>query len=128
MKIDRKKNRITLLRSVLLPAVVLSITLFVLWFVHSPAQVIESNYEQVQQEAERGGYQLIDADSLWKIYDTTPKNILLVDTRQGWEHRAGHIEGSLNFSMEPTWRDRWQKKRSLEHFLGSDKDQILIFY
>ena len=128
MKIDRKKNRITLLRSVLLPAVVLSTTLLVLWFVHSPAQVTESSYEQVQQEAERGGYQLIDAESLWKLYDTTPKNILLVDTRQEWEHRAGHIEGSLNFSMEPTWRDRWQKERSLERFLGSNRDHILIFY
>jgi rhodanese-related sulfurtransferase len=125
---DRKKNRITLIRSVLLPAVVLSTTLLVLWSINRPVQVIESSYEQVQQEAERGGYRLLDAESLWKLYETTPKNILLIDTRQEWEHRAGHIEGSLNFSMEPTWRDRWQKERSLERFLGPDKDPILVFY
>ena len=128
MNIDRKKDRITQIRSVLLPSVVLLITLFVLWSVNRPAQIIESSYEQVQQEAESGGYQLIDAESLWTLYETIPKNILLIDTRQEWEHRAGHIEGSLNFSMEPTWRDRWQKKRSLERFLGSDKDHILVFY
>ena len=128
MNISKKKDRITLIRSALLPAVVLSITLLALWSVNRPVQVIESSYEQVQQEAEGGGYQLIDANSLWELYETTPKNILLIDTRQEWEHRAGHIEGSLNFSMEPTWRDRWQKKKSLERFLGPDKNQILVFY
>ena len=128
MNLNRKKNRSTLIRSVLLPAVVLSTTLLVLWSINRPAQVIESSYEQVQQEAERSGYRLINAESLWKLHEATPKNILLIDTRQEWEHRAGHIEGSLNFSMEPTWRDRWQKKTSLERFLGPDKDHILVFY
>ena len=128
MNIDRKKNHSTRIRSVLLPAVVLSTTLLVLWSINRPAQVIESSYEQVQQEAERGGYRLISAESLWKLHEATPKNILLIDTRQEWEHRAGHIEGSLNFPMEPTWRDRWQKKTSLERFIGPDKDHILVFY
>ena len=125
---DRKNAAISLIRSIILPAIVLSATIFVLWSLHRPAQVIDSSYEQVQQEAERGGYRLIDAESLWKLFETNRENILLVDTRQEWEHRAGHIDGSLNFSMETTWRARWQKKRSLERLLGPDRNKNLVFY
>ena len=84
--------------------------------------------EQVRLEAERGSYQLIDLDSLWKMYQSNPDGMLLVDTRQEWEHRAGHIEGSINFPIEPTWRDRWQRRGDLKVLLGPEKNRPIIFY
>ncbi|MDF1578038.1 MAG: rhodanese-like domain-containing protein [Desulfurivibrionaceae bacterium] len=56
----------------------------------------------VRQEAERGGYRLITTDDLWNLVQQDPDGVLLVDTRQDWEYAAGHIEGAVNFSMEPT--------------------------
>ena len=115
-------------RAILLPVASVSVTFLVLWGINRPVPVAQSSMEQVQHEAERGGYRLIDGESLWKLYETDRDNILLVDVRQEWEHRAGHIVGSLHFSLEPTWWARWQKKRALEHLLGPDKDKILVFY
>jgi rhodanese-related sulfurtransferase len=54
--------------------------------------------------------------------------MLLVDTRQEWEYRTGHIKGALNFPMEPTWMSRWRNKGALENFLGPDKERYLVFY
>jgi rhodanese-related sulfurtransferase len=52
----------------------------------------------------------------------------MVDTRQEWEYRTGHIKGALNFPMEPTGWARWRKKGALSKFLGPDKNQLIVFY
>ena len=82
----------------------------------------------VRQEAERGGYRLIDVDTLWELYQGKADGILLVDTRQDWEYRSGYIKGARHFSMEPTWFSRLIERNALAQLLGSDKDRILIFY
>lgn len=82
----------------------------------------------VQQEAERGKYQLIDAETLWDLYQDDTKNILLIDTRQEWEYRTGHITEAISFSMEPTWFDRLIQRHALAQVLGPDKELILVFY
>jgi hypothetical protein len=82
----------------------------------------------VQQEAERGKYQLINADDLWELYQDTSKNGLLIDTRQDWEYRTGHIVNAIHFSMEPTWFSRLIQRHALAQKLGPDKNQILVFY
>ena len=56
------------------------------------------------------------------------EKILLVDTRQEWEHRAGHIAESVNFPLEPTWWAGWQKKGDLKTFLGPDKEKPIVFF
>jgi len=116
------------IRSTLLPLVAVSSTLLILWYVHRPVQVVQSNMPQVQQEAKRGDYRLIDAETLWKQYQSNRDKIRMVDTRQQWEHFAGHIKGSSNFPLEPTWWARWQKKGELKAFLGADKEKIIVFY
>lgn len=117
-----------IVRSVLLPAVIVSIALLGVWKAHRPAPAAQSDMEQVRQEAERGAYRLIDIEALGQLYHTDRKKLLLVDTRQEWEYRAGHIEGSVNFPMEPTSWARWKKKGDLETFLGPDRNQTIIFY
>lgn len=115
-------------RSILLPGIAVPITVLVLWYANLPVPIVASNMAQVEQEAENGGYRLIDADALYKLYRSNKKKILLVDTRQEWEHRSGYIAESVNFPLEPTWWARWQKKRDLKALLGPDKKKTFIFY
>ncbi len=84
--------------------------------------------EQVQQEAKRGKYRLIDGDTLWELYQDSSKNLMLIDTRQEWEFRTGHIANAVHFSMEPTWFARISQRAVLGQALGADKDRTLVFY
>lgn len=100
----------------------------VLWYEnHTPAPK-EATWEDVVAEAKQGGYRLISTEELYEHYRKDPQSILLVDTRQEWEYRTGHIKGALNFSMEPTWMARWTQKGELEKSLGPDKNRFLVFY
>jgi rhodanese-related sulfurtransferase len=84
--------------------------------------------EDLLAEADRGGYRLIDLQELRALYEHDSGNLLLVDTRQEWEYRSGHIQGSALFPMEPTWWERYSKKGELGTLLGSDKDRSIVFY
>ena len=119
---------VRLIRNFLLPGIAVTLTLVALWYSHLPSPVAVSNIAQVKQEGESGGYQLIDVKALWSLYQSNQKKILLVDTRQEWEYRAGHIAGSVNFPIEPTWWGRWQKKKELKAFLGPDREKSIVFY
>lgn len=115
-------------RFILLPVVAVSMTALMLWHSQLPSPPPDSSIEQVRKEALRGGYRLIDTDKLWDWYQTDADSVLLVDTRQEWEYRTGHIKGALNFSMEPTWWARWRARGALENLLGDDKDRSIVFY
>ena len=116
------------IRIFLIPSIALAVTLLALWYSHLPVPVVASNMAQVQQEAESGGYRLMNVEVLSKLYESNREKILLVDTRQEWEHRAGHIAESVHFSIEPTWWARWQKKGALKAFLGPDREKSIVFY
>lgn len=116
------------MRFFLIPCIAVAAILLALWYSHMPAPIVASDLSQVQQEAENSGYRLIDLDTLSKLYQSGRDKILLVDTRQGWEHRAGHIAGSVNFPIEPSWWARWQAKRTLKTLLGPDKEKTIVFY
>ena len=84
--------------------------------------------EMVRHEAERGKYRLLDIDGLWKLYRDPGQELLLVDTRQDWEYRTGHIKGAIHFSMESSWFARLIQRHPLAETLGEDKERILVFY
>ena len=88
----------------------------------------ENQSAPVQEEARKGGYQLIDMDALWQLYQNENDNLVLVDTGQEWEYHAGYIPGALNFPFEPTWLSRLTNRGVLEQFLGPDKNKIFVFY
>ena len=88
----------------------------------------QAAWKDIVVEAQMGGYQLIKAEELWKRLQEEPESILLVDTRQDWEYRSGHIAGASVFPMEPTWWSRWRKQGALERFLGPDKTKTIVFY
>ena len=115
-------------RTTLLALAAVVLTLGALWYVNRPVVVQEATKAQVQAEADRGGYRLINTEELAKLYQQPPANFLLVDTRQDWEYRSGHIKGAVNFPMEPTWWSRWRSQGRMASLLGPDKDRLVVFY
>ena len=115
-------------RKTLLIFLAISITAGALWFTSRSVTPKKATWEDVQAEAKRGGYHIIHAETLWEQYSKSTDGLFLVDTRQEWEYRTGHIKGALNFPMEPTWLSRWRKKDALAAFLGPDKDRFIVFY
>jgi rhodanese-related sulfurtransferase len=77
---------------------------------------------------ELSGYRLIDTAALAKIYQQPPANFLLVDTRQDWEYRSGHMTSAVNFPIDPTWWGRFRAQGRLATLLGPDKDRLVVFY
>ena len=108
--------------------VAVAVTVGTLWFQNRPAAPKKAVWGDVVTEAERGGYRLIRTEELREKYSEDPQGLLLVDTRQEWEYRTGHIKGALNFPIEPTWLSRWRKSSDLKTFLGPDKNRLVVFY
>jgi hypothetical protein len=118
-----------IIRSFLLPLVAIAATALLLWVDQKPSDPVPaSGMAEVVKGAKSGGYRLVDIDTLWDWYQNRPETTLLVDTRQEWEYRAGTIEGSLHFSMEPTRWAQWTRKGDLAELLGEDKSQTIVFY
>ncbi len=115
-------------RKTLLAFVAIAITAGALWFTNHSVTPKEGTWEDIQAEAKLGGYHIINTEELWNRYNKSLDKLFLVDTRQEWEYRTGHIKGALNFPMEPTWLSRWRKKGVLEAFLRSDKDRFIVIY
>ncbi len=115
-------------RTSLLALAAIAITIGLLWFTNRSVAPKKATLEDVIAEAQSGGYQLINTDALEKVYRENHKDLLLVDTRQEWEYRSGHIKGAVNFPMEPTWFARWKKKDALKTLLGSDKNRFIVFF
>jgi hypothetical protein len=105
-----------------------ALTLSVLWYLNRPIIVKEATWEDVKAEAQSGGYRLITTEELAQRYRQDAGKLLLVDTRQDWEYRTGHIQGAVNFPIEPTAWGRWRSERALSNFLGPDKDRLIVFY
>ena len=107
---------------------VICLTISALWFTNRVVTPKDASWEDVVLESKAGAYQLIKTDDLREKQTEDPDKLLIVDTRQEWEFRTGHIKHAVNFPMEPTWLSRWQKKAALEKFLGPNKDLNIVFY
>jgi 3-mercaptopyruvate sulfurtransferase SseA len=114
--------------SCLLPLSAIVLTVVSVWYAQRPAAPKQAGWDEVTAEAAAGGYRIITTEALAEKYRRDPSALLLIDTRQEWEYRTGHIQGALNFPMEPTAWARWRKAADLERFLGPDKARTLVFY
>jgi hypothetical protein len=115
-------------RSIIMAMVAVVMVTGVLWFTSRAVTPKEAAWADILTEAKNGGYGVIKTQDLWERYQKDSKSILLVDTRQEWEYRTGHIKGAVNFPVEPTWWSRWRKEKPLEAFLGPDKNRLIVFY
>ena len=104
------------------------ITVGAVWLTNRAVTPGDATWDDVLAEAKAGGYKVITTQELSDRFQKDAKSLLLVDTRQGWEYRTGHLKGALNFPVEPSWWSRWRKASALETFLGPNKDRTVIFY
>lgn len=104
------------------------LTVGALWLTNRAVTPRQATWDDVLAEGKAGGYRIITTDELSERYKKDPKALFLVDTRQEWEYRTGHLNGAVNFPIEPTSWSRWRKASALESFLGPDKDRNIIFY
>jgi hypothetical protein len=112
----------------LLALVAAVLTLSVLWYLNRPITVKEATWEDVKAEAQNGGYRLITTEELAQRYRQDTGKLLLVDTRQDWEYRSGHIQGAVNLPLEPTAWSRWRSQGRTAGLLGPDRNRLVIFY
>ena len=82
-------------RFMVVAAAVLAV-IVALWFTNRAVTPKDATPEDIRAEARAGGYRLVDTTTLAQWY-RQGKNMLLVDTRQDWEYRAGHIKGGGQF-------------------------------
>jgi len=115
-------------KTALIALVAVLLTVGSLWLTNRAVTPKETTWDDVLAEAKAGGYQIITTEELSERYLKDAKSLLLVDTRQEWEYRTGHLKGAVNFSIEPTAWSRWRKASALETFLGPDRDRTVIFY
>ena len=104
------------------------LTVGVLWLTNRAVTPKQATWDDVLAEAKAGGYKIITTEELSTRYQKDVGSLLLVDTRQEWEYRTGHLRGAVIFPMEPTAWSRWRKAQALEAFLGPDKNRTIIFY
>jgi len=116
------------LRKTISALIAITLTIGYIWYGNRSVTPQKATWDDVRAEAAKGGYQLISTDELWLKSKADPESLFIVDTRQEWEYRSGHIQGAVNFPMEPTWLSRWRKKAELETFLGPDQDRSIVFY
>jgi 3-mercaptopyruvate sulfurtransferase SseA len=105
-----------------------TLTVGTLWQANRQIAPKKATWQDVLAEASQGGYRLIDTNELSNTYQAKTDSMLLVDTRQEWEYRTGHIRGAVNFPIEPTWLSRWRNKGALQKLLGPDKSRLIVFY
>lgn len=115
-------------KSIIFAVAAVLITAGALWPTSRAVTPKESTWADVLAEARAGGYRIMSTEDLSDLYRKAPEGLLLVDTRQEWEYRTGHINGAINFPIEPTWWSRWRKASALEALLGPDKDRSVLFY
>jgi hypothetical protein len=99
-----------------------------LWLTNGAVAPKGANWDDVLAEAKAGGYRIIATQDLGLTYSKNPAEFFLVDTRQEWEYRTGHIRGAIHFPMEPTWWSRWRKADALKELLGPDLNRKVVFY
>jgi 3-mercaptopyruvate sulfurtransferase SseA len=116
------------IKKALFALVAVAVTIGYIWQTNRVATPQEATWNDVLTEAKQGSYRIISTDELWERYEKDPAKMLLVDTRQEWEYRTGHIKGAKNFPIEPTRLSRWRNKGTLEKFLGPDKERFIVFY
>lgn len=114
--------------SAVVAAAAIILTIGALWFTNRAVAPRQATWEDVVAEATAGGYRLITTEDLAEKYRQAPDSLLLVDTRQEWEFRTGHLKDAVNFPMEPTAWSRWRKASAMEALLGADKERTIVFY
>jgi predicted sulfurtransferase len=115
-------------RTIIMALAALTAALGALWLTNGAVTPREATWDDVLAEARAGNYRIITTQELASAYLKNPNEFFIVDTRQEWEYRTGHIKGAVSFQMEPTGWSRWRKADALKELLGPDPDRKIVFY
>lgn len=115
-------------KAALIAILAVLLTVGALWLTNRAVTPRQATWDDVLAEGKAGGYKIITTDELSDRCRKEASSLLLVDTRQEWEFRTGHLTGAVNFPIEPTWWSRWRKASALETLLGPNRDRTVIFY
>ena len=103
-------------RNTLLALITVSLTLGYIWYGNRTVAPETAVWDDVRAEALADGYRLISTDDLWPQYEADPESLFLVDTRQEWEYRSGHIEGAIkSWRKAPMFQKPNLKKSSADN-------------
>lgn len=116
----------------LIAIVAVIVTVGSIWYANrggSPAGPMKDpTWDEMLAEATAGGYKLCTTEALAAHLKNDPQHLLIVDARQEWEFRTGHIRGAVLFPAE-TGKWWWfRHKSALARVLGPDKDRMVVFY
>lgn len=108
-------------------------TISFLFFLTFTAQAISHDQsawlKQAKEDAKKDGYSLITASELKIMYETG-KAFKIVDTRNLYEYRKGHLPNALYLELD--LGDRLElkpeKEKILKTLLGPDKQRVIVFY
>jgi len=89
-------------RTTLIALIAVFVTVGALWFTNRAVTPKQATWDDILAEGKDGGYRIITTDDLAYRYKKDGGNLVLIDTRQEWEYRTGHLRGAINFPMEPT--------------------------
>ena len=86
-------------------------------------------WQQVENEAERDGYSLVTPDDLKKLY-ASEESFLVVDAREDYEYKEGHLPKAVNFEIDlgDRIKPKPEKQSSFLKLLGNDKNRKIIIY
>jgi 3-mercaptopyruvate sulfurtransferase SseA len=126
--ISKKGDSVQNRKTTVIALAAVALTVGALWFTSRAVTPKQATWDDVLAEAKAGAYKIITTEELSERYERDAGSLFLVDTRQEWEFRTGHIQGAVNFPIEPTAWSRWRKASALEALLGPDKDRTIIFY
>ncbi len=98
------------------------------WLTDSAVTPQEATWDQAVRDAKQGKYQLLHTDEIRQLIEEAPHKMLLVDTRDEEDFRAGHIPGAINHPIAQTSWSRWGEQRRLGTVLGQDKSRFVAFY
>jgi hypothetical protein len=78
-------------KGTLIAVMAVLLTVGALWFTNRAVTPKEATWDDVLAEARHGGYKIIATEELSARYQKDAQALLLVDTRQEWEYRTGHL-------------------------------------
>jgi 3-mercaptopyruvate sulfurtransferase SseA len=117
------------LLSTTLAALLLVLLAAPLFSPNASADTLPSWWPDAQREAEDEGYGLLTSAELAELL-AEPNDLLLVDSRPGYEYDSGHLPGavSLEFDLGDRMGLNDERREEIRAVLGPDKDRLVVVY
>lgn len=85
--------------------------------------------ERANAEAAAEGYGILSFEQLYQLYENGD-DLLVIDSRAGYEYRMGHLPDAVNFEFDLADRSRLtdEKRKEYIKLLGGDLNRRIVAY